>query len=343
MCYLIDIVRNKPIPRQPKEQPMNTMISHFGGTGGYVAYRRGNELAGPGGGPAIGYMDGPWIWQGGCGAGSPQFYCDGRYVRAGGENGPVVFNIMDQGTYISIGDGMGQSHFLSTDNKSDPVALAAAACAFLGDMRLRNTSADIVDASTYEGFIRGDAYDNNVNFGSMMGGNVPWSDRRVPEDLRAKYGEDPLPSTAADRSIDAKRPIGKSILQNSSNGRTKTQDGVYSFPFPCDENISEDTQKEIEEMLRKNSEEGKRRNEEMEMAKNRFSDKEFKIGKKVYITSMVIDAILAIWVIFAINGFKFNVIAFLGGFAVSATMTGWANNISKKMMEKYGPYAGSYF
>jgi hypothetical protein len=139
--------------------------------------------------------------------GAAQFFVDGQYVRAGSDNGPIVFNIRDNGNHISIGDGMGQSHHLSTFEKGDRMALAATACAWLGDMSLRNPGADVVDGGDYEHRINGPAYRDDVDYTLTRGkGNVPWENRAVPDDLIAKFGKDNLSPDANRRLMQARAP-----------------------------------------------------------------------------------------------------------------------------------------
>jgi hypothetical protein len=140
-------------------------------------------------------------------SGAAQFFVDGQYVRAGSDNGPIVFNIRDNGNHISIGDGMGQSHHLSTFQKDDKMALAATAVAWLGDMRLRNPGADVVDASVYESSIDGQAYRNYQQFQGTRGNNkVHWANRSVPDDLIAKFGRDTLSPETSRRLMESRVP-----------------------------------------------------------------------------------------------------------------------------------------
>ena len=186
----------------------DTYITHFGGSGTPLGRRQGGEIVGPSGGTPIAVTQGDQIWLGPFAQGAPQFYCDGKYVRAGSNQGPVVFNIRDNGPYISIGDGMGQSHHLSTTDKKDPMALAATACAWLGDMHLRNLGADVVDGSDYR---INTPYPDNTNYTHTRGDNgVRWSNRAVPDDLIARFGKDNLSPELNQRLIESRTPSSAS-------------------------------------------------------------------------------------------------------------------------------------
>jgi hypothetical protein len=176
-------------------------------SGDIVAYLEGDLLYGPsGGGSPIASVEGDGIWPGNGQVGCAPFELVGDGVYCGGTR---VFTISEYGDTMRIGDGGGQSPHLDTPD-GDPMALAAAAVAYLGDMRMRNPGAGVVPPSIYPSYERGlEHHDWGSNETGHSDSDVPWADRDVPDEIRRQFGDCDMPRSERDTFQAAKYPVGR--------------------------------------------------------------------------------------------------------------------------------------
>lgn len=178
-----------------------------------VAIRDGNVVFdGTGNAPLV-CIEGNHIYRGRYSNRAPDFTVNGNRVHYM-LSGAIVFTI--QGNDIC--DGMGGPPFLTCPS-GDDMALAGAAVAFMGDMRLRCAGANVVDADSYELTDRDDGGVDHSYYGSYPD---PYSDKRAPSELTNKYG-DPGYSNDSFKNL---RQQGRA--PRSSNRRFDSKDGFES-------------------------------------------------------------------------------------------------------------------
>lgn len=163
-------------------------------------------------------LDGNKIFRGQFQAGAYDFILEGDHVRAGSPLGPIVFTIIGN----DICDGMGVPRFLTcpTGNRR---ALAAAAVAFIGDLRLRQPGADVVDRQDFET----ETGSPNRSWGNSgvdhkYYGNYPdpYYGKNPPSDLTRKFGDQNFSKNANDNlALQGKAVSSRDNIQNESAER----------------------------------------------------------------------------------------------------------------------------
>ena len=204
------------------------------------------QIYGPMGGTPIAIVErhgDSWqIWQGPHAVGAHQYTLneDGS-VCAGGSGGNRIFTIRGNQIY----DGIGGSPFLHCDAFNDPVGLAGAAVAYIGDLRLRSPGANVVPREMQEiannythPWDDPGSSDGGTGFDfSVTGGQHPdpWSNRRVPHHLESSYGSREMSDNINENLRRVRTPVSGNDRQwgnfeSSNDDNCNVPDMSYAGP-----------------------------------------------------------------------------------------------------------------